>query len=255
MLKKLLTVSGSIGSGVMSVFGASEEHRRFMASGYCCQKCGARLMNLLGYMNVRFYAADGRKISQWTGGAVRADIAECPKCGFRWNTYGADAVHEPPPSETMEIIETERSEEFFGEDRRVIDNLRSSATPTRTFSFSKEWSKTFHVEIERAKGEGTDFSLGVKDAAALRMSSEKKLRHTYSVSEDSKESSSEDVSCQVPAHCKLTVVVRWKRIWQHGFVLVTRDALTLRIPFRLAVGVTFDQQQIEQTADGTSDIG
>jgi hypothetical protein len=248
MLNKLLTLSGSISSGVLAVFGASDEHRRFLESGYCCQGCGKRLTNILGNLSVNFYTADGRKISLWSGGAVRSDIAECPKCGHRWSTYGKAAPNQPPGSETAEIVETERREEFFGEDRRVIDNLRSSSRPTRTFSFSKEWSRALHIEAERAAKENAGLSLGAKDVAALQISSEEVLRRTYSISEDTKESSTEEISCEVPAHRKLTVIVRWKRIWQHGFVVLTRDDITLRVPFRVAVGVTFDQQQIEEEA-------
>ena len=74
------------------------------------------------------------------------------------------------------------------------------------------------------------------------------MRRTYSVSEDTKETCREEVSCQVPAHTKLTVVVRWKRIWQHGLVQTAQGAVSLDIPFRVAVGLTFDQQQIDEAS-------
>lgn len=57
------------------------------------------------------------------------------------------------------------------------------------------------------------------------------------------------MSCQIPAHCKLTVVVRWKRIWQHGYIVATRDGVQLHIPFRVAIGMTFDQQLIQEGGD------
>ncbi len=73
------------------------------------------------------------------------------------------------------------------------------------------------------------------------------------MSADTKETSTEDVSCQAPAFRKLTIVVRWKRIWQHGIVVAMRDREPLQIPFRVAVAVTFDQQQIEE--DGSAITG
>ena len=73
------------------------------------------------------------------------------------------------------------------------------------------------------------------------------------MSADAKETSTEEVSCQAPAYRKLTVVVRWKRIWQHRIVVAMRDGEPLHIPFRVAVAVTFDQQQIEE--DGPAMTG
>jgi DNA-directed RNA polymerase subunit RPC12/RpoP len=253
MLKKLLDISGSMTSALSGAFGMSEQHRQFLSNGWKCPHCNERLMNAVGVVTANFYAADGSRMSKWAGGGLRADLVECPKCSHRWKMYGDSAAVQPTGTEVIEIIETERREEFFGEDRRVIDNSKNSGSPTRSFSFSKEWSKTFHVEVERAKSGGAELSLGAKDAGALRLSSEEKLRRTYSVSADTKETSTEDVSCQAPAYRKLTVVVRWKRIWQHGIVVAVRDGEPLHIPFRVAVGVTFDQQQIEE--DGSSTTG
>jgi hypothetical protein len=39
-------------------------------------------------------------------------------------------------------------------------------------------------------------------------------------------------------------VVRWKRIWQHGYIRLVRQAWKCG-SFRVAVGMTFDQEQIE----------
>jgi hypothetical protein len=53
-----------------------------------------------------------------------------------------------------------------------------------------------------------------------------------------------------PPYRKLTVVVRRKRIRQQGIVVAMRDGEPLHTPFRVAVAVTFDQQQIEE--DGSA---
>jgi C4-type Zn-finger protein len=49
------------------------------------------------------------------------------------------------------------------------------------------------------------------------------------VTEETKETKMEEVSCPIPAHCKLTVVMRWKKIWHHGYIVATRDAVQLHI--------------------------
>jgi predicted RNA-binding Zn-ribbon protein involved in translation (DUF1610 family) len=251
MLKQLTKIAAPISVALAGALGWSNEHKRFLANDHKCEQCGTRLVSKWGRWETELYAADGRKLSLLANGVLRASSFGCPHCGHRWKKYDG-APDAGTAAETEEIVETERSEEFIGEDRRVIDNSRSSGTPTRTFSFSKEWSKTFHIEVERAKTNGVDLTLGEKDSAALRLSSEKTLRRAYTVSEDTKETSTEEVSCQVPAHRKLTVLVSWKRIWQHGFVQLSRGGVPVKIPFRIAVGVTFDQTQIEDGDDKAS---
>lgn len=212
MLKQFRAVTGSLASAFGGALGMSEEHRRFVASGGLCGQCGARLTKPLGGWSANFYDAEQRKLSNWTGGGIRAETVECPKCNHRWKMYGDAPALQPAGASMIEVLETTRSEEFLGEDRRVIDNSKSSGTPSRSFSFGKEWSKTFHVEMERARSDGAELTMGSKDAAGLRLSSEEKLRRTYAVSEDTKETTTETVTCEVPAWRKLTVVVRWKRI-------------------------------------------
>jgi len=246
MLDKLLTVAGSVGSAMGAALGMSEEQRRFYADGYRCQACHTRLLNMLGAMTVEFLAADGRKLAAWAGGAFRADSAKCPQCGHLWKLYG-NAASAPPMAETITIVESDRSEEFIGEDRRVIDNSQSASTPTRTFSFSKEWSKTLVLEMEHATTGGATLTLGAKEVAALTASSEQKLRQTYSATESVRETSTEEVSCQAAAHQSLLVIVKWKRIWQHGYLTIEGREPMVRVPFRVVVGATFDQQQIDGT--------
>ena len=245
MRNPLMSVSGRFNSALLGAFGISDEHRTYLSSGYRCPSCQAANTNLLGVMTTNFYAADGRKLSLMGGGAIRGDTAECPKCGHRWKVYGTSAAAPPTGDVAMEVVEMDRSEEIFGEDRRVIDNTRSSASLTRTITFTKEWTRTYEIQTEKAQGSGAEFSLGVKDAAVLKVSSEQKLRTTYSVSQETKETCSEQVTCDIAKHTRLTVVVRWKRIWQHGHIRLTREGAEVRIPFRVAVGMTFDQEQIE----------
>jgi hypothetical protein len=232
-------------AAVMGAFGISDDHKRYLSSGYRCPSCQGPNTNFGGQLTTKFYSADGKKLMLITGGALRGDTAECPKCGYRWKVYGKTAPAPPTGDTELEVVESDRSDEVFGEDRRVIDNTRSSASLTRTITFTKEWTRTYEVQTEKAEGSGAEFSLGVKEAAGLKVSSEEKLRNAYSVSHETKETCSEQVTCNVEARTRLTVVVRWKRIWQHGYIRLVRQGAEVRIPFRVAVGMTFDQEQIE----------
>lgn len=245
MRNPLMTVSGRMNSALLSVAGISEEHKRYLTAGYCCPRCNASNTNMLGSITTNFYAADGHKVPLITGGALRGDTAECPKCRYRWKMYGKSDASPMPDETATEVLEAERSEEVFGEDRRVIDNTRSSSPITRGITFTKEWTRTYEIQSEKTQGAGGELSLGLKDTAALKLSAEEKLRTTYSASNQSKETCSEQVTCEVQGRTRLTVVVRWKRLWQHGHILLRRGGDELHVPFRVVVGVTFDQEQIE----------
>ncbi len=192
-----MSVPGIMGAAVMGAFGISDEHRKFLSSGYRCPSCNASNTSLLGMLTTNSYSAEGKKLALIAGGAVRGDTAECPKCSHRWKVYDSAVAAPPPGDATMEIVETDRSEEPFGDDHRVIDNTRSSGSLTRTFTFTKVWTKTCDVQTEKAVGAGGEFSLGIKDAAALKVSSEEKLRTTYGVTHEAKETYSEQVTCNV----------------------------------------------------------
>ena len=241
MFDKLTSLAGSLAS-ITPFVGWSDEHRQFFADGYKCPSCHAKLINAIGVVSTNFYAADGKKLSVWAGGPYTVPT--------RWNAQNAAIAGNDVARDGIEvlgIVETDRGEEFLGEDRRVIDNTRSSSPLTRNFTFSKEWSKSCQVELERAKASGKELNFGAKEAAALKLSSEEKLRQTYAITLGSKETATEEVNCTVSGHQKLTVVVLWKRILQHGFIQATQSGLPLRIPFQIAVGMTFNQQQIEES--------
>ena len=248
MLNKFL---GATRSALAGVLGISEEHKRFLASEGMCPHCNARLVNTMGMPSVNYCAADGRRLSVWASltGALRAESVECTKCGQRWKMYAASAPATPSTAnDTLEIVETNQSEEFLREDRRVIDNSGSGTEVTRSITFTKEWTRSYRLDFERAEGGGAELTVGAKDVAGFRLTSEEKLRRTYSVSQDTKEVCSEEVSCRVPARTKLTILVQWKKIWQHGFVQKIGGGAAVRVPFRVAVGMTFDQKQIEDDA-------
>jgi hypothetical protein len=240
-----MNILGALNSTTAKLIGMSEEHQQFFATGWKCPGCGARLVNAIG-ITMNLYGPDGRRLSVWAGGGRRAETAECPKCGHRWKVYGASSITPPSGIEVLEIVETERSEEFLGEDRRVIDNSKCSTSLTRRMSFSKEWSKSCHIDFEQTQSEGSALSIGAKDMIGLKLSSEEKMRRAYSVSQDTKETCTEEISCEVAAYKKLTIAVHWKRIWQHGFIHAAQNVTRLQIPFRVAVGMTFDQQQIDE---------
>jgi hypothetical protein len=156
----------------------------------------------------------------------------------------------PPDSRTQrfELVETTRIERPLGEDRKVIDNLNSSAPLQRKITTSKEWSQTITLEDEKAasqKGEagGTVWGIGLKVEAEAR------IREKYATSTETKRRYSEEVTVEVRAKTKLEVVFLWKQVWQCGIVRVhTADGAIVELPYRLCLEPTFDQRQVESSA-------
>ena len=231
------------------MLGLSEEFRKFYASGYRCSKCGERLMNSLGNISLNFYSASGERISVWQLGVLRAESAECPKCGYRFKTKAAGKPVESADPAIMGIEETDRQEETLGSDSRLVDNSKSTATVRRKFAVSKEWSRTYTVECEKATVTGGGFDVGLTQNLSLKSNCEETIRRHFSISEDLKETYSEEVEIEVPAATKLRIVFQWKKIVQCGFIRVQKpDNGVSMVPFRVAVGVTFDQTQVAEAA-------
>jgi hypothetical protein len=70
---------------------------------------------------------------------------------------------------------------------------------------------------------------------------EQSLSSTYSVSEDRREEFAEEFSVEVEPGTAVTIVLSWKRLWQHAVVHVLVQGHQVEIPFKVAVGITFDQ--------------
>jgi hypothetical protein len=244
MKDKLLSVFGSVASAEGKFLGWSDEQRKFCSSGYRCPKCQKRLLNSWGIATIRFHDRKGERVPPWLA-LLQAETAQCPECRYRWRVKKGTA-----PT-TVTVLETERAEEALGSDTRVIDNSRSGVTLTRKFTITKEWSKTYSIECEKATVSKTGLSIGIDELSSLTAGFEETLRERFCISRESKEVYAEEIEIQVPGSKKLVVTFDWKRIWQLGF-LQFRDLnqQESKVPFRVVVGVTFDQSQVDVLTAG-----
>ncbi len=254
MLDDLLKVIGSLTVFLYgNLYGnlLSEEHKTFLSSGYKCPNCNKTLLNRAGISTVKFYSKDGTKMNIFTA-SFRGEIAECPHCGHRWNLYAKSSpIITPNKLEIVNIIETHRSEEILGEEKRLIDNSRSTSKTTRRFTVSREWSKSYSIQYENTQVNGTELNLGLKlpetELANLKITSQETLNKQYSITEGTTENYTEEVEIEVPGSKKLKIIFTWKRIWQHGIIkFQDQNNQVFDVPFQVAVGVTFDQTQIDE---------
>jgi DNA-directed RNA polymerase subunit RPC12/RpoP len=226
--------------------GWSEEFKKFYSSGYRCPGCNERLLTTFGVITVDFYSKNGNKIPLWKLVVYKADFAECPKCRHRWPVKGTGYVETPAKLEILGIRETDREEEEIGTDKRVIDNSMSSVGSKRKFTVSKQWAKSYSVEYEKTQTENSGISVGLEDIG-IKASLEETIRKQFAISEETREVYSEEVEINIPGSTKLNVFFHWKKIWQHGYVkFKNQEGELSEVPFRVAIGVTFDQLQVDE---------
>ena len=95
----------------------------------------------------------------------------------------------------------------------------------------------------------TELGIGIDEITSIKTSFEETIRKQYSISEETKEVYSEEIEIEVSSSIKLNLVFQWKRIWQCGFIKFrNQNNEELKVPFRVVVGVTFDQLQIDENS-------
>jgi hypothetical protein len=102
-------------------------------------------------------------------------------------------------------------------------------------------------EYEKAQIDETGLNIGMGESTSIKATFEETIRQKYSISEGTREISSEEIWIEVPQFTKLVLVFQWKRIWQRGFIrLRDQSNRELKVPFQVVVGVTFDQLQADE---------
>ena len=227
------------------MFGFSAEQAKW-ATSYRCPRCD-------GWPVLpRYLKPDGEKYGVFAlfPQMDREALAQCPKCNQRWSVFGSSTPPPPPPSTPtydVRLIETERVEEPIGEEQRTIDNSKSSVKIVRSLRVSKEWVQTYSVEYEKGRTGGGKLDLALVQGIGIQATAESSVKERYSVSGETKRTFAEEISMEVRGNQKVQVLLHWKRIWQHGILeLTSGGAPTLEVPFKVVVGVTFDQTQMDE---------
>jgi hypothetical protein len=231
------------------MFGLSEEHKK-LASQKKCPLCGAEGGGLYRPLVPRYFREDGTRIDRLTHWLLmeRSAIAECPKCLGRWNVFATNQTNSSSGKNEMVFEETDRFQEVIGEEERIINNSQSSGKVSRRFTVSKEWLKSYSIELENATKNGVKLEVGLLRTIKTRQAAEESLIERYSVTEDQKRVYQEEIILDIPARTKMRVIIIWKRIFQRGVLKITQaDSSMIEIPFQVAIGLTFDQTQIDES--------
>jgi hypothetical protein len=147
---------------------------------------------------------------------------------------------DPPTAQVLGITEMHRSEESIGTESRRIGNTSGAVRLTRTMRVTREWSRTVNLDLHDTRGSSADTGVGPA-WLFLRATVEQSLSRAYTISEDRREEFAEELSVEVEPGAAVTVVLDWKRLWQHGVVHALFQGRQIEIPFCVAIGITFDQ--------------
>jgi hypothetical protein len=214
----------------------SKEEKRYLLT-VKCPLCG-------GYIfQPRYYTSNGKRALY----VQRPAFAECPKCKGRWPRYASSPI--PSPTQVvgvLDVIEVDRIEEPLGDETRTIDNSGSNITVTRILKATKDWMQNYSIEAEQARVTGQGLEIGAKEIGTFKANAEDTLRRKYSVSNEVRQTFSEEIGLTVPGRTKIRLTIQWKRIWQRGYVRIQHGPnRVVEVPFQMAVGVTFDQSQVD----------
>ena len=79
-----LKLVGKFSAAIGRLDKYSEEHLKFLSSGYQCPGCKRTLMNPYGISNVHCLGANGEQVPVALI-RIRGKKFECPKCQYTWD--------------------------------------------------------------------------------------------------------------------------------------------------------------------------
>jgi hypothetical protein len=152
----------------------------------------------------------------------------------------------PAPSEptTSTVIEGSRYTVPLGDETRTMDNSQSGSSTTREVRLTREWTRTYVVDVEHITTVRGSAGLAIQ-VLDLKGEAERTLSKKYSATTEERETFEEKVTVNVAPHTRSEIVFSWKEIRQKGSVRVVGGDFEARIPYEVVVGLTFDQQQID----------
>jgi hypothetical protein len=164
----------------------------------------------------------------------------------QWRLERREIDDAPAVTYTCQISELSRSEVVVGEETRRIDNSRGVSTIVRKFKISREWTRSFTFDTERTTTRGAQAGIDFT-GASIRGQIETSIRDYYRTSEQERHLFEDEVTISIAPQTLTRAVFTWKEIRQNGYVDLRRDDLVVaQVPFEIIIGLSFDQQQIDE---------
>ena len=153
----------------------------------------------------------------------------------------------PPPSaqpSSARVVEVSRSEVPIGEEFLQIDNSRSSSPSVRVKRLTKEWTRSYSVEVDKSSTLSGSGGLAFH-VVELKAQAEQAVSHKYSAQAEERQTYEDEVTITVAAKTNSQIVFSWKEIHQNGYVVFGEEEGAPQVPFDIIMGVTFDQRQVD----------
>jgi hypothetical protein len=244
------------------VFGYSKEQSKFSRYGRC------PLCKAFPILPI-YTKPDGTVISRLTLLPMmdRSALARCSRCNGQWPVFKQGVVPatapasaalvaapsappaplEPAAPREVQIVETERTVEDHYVELMELDNLRGTTPLAREVTINEKWTEAYVVEAERARTLSGGGELGLGRIATLKASAEQAVTRKYSASQTMERTYTDRITIEVPARTKRVVSFIYRRVWQHGVIVVGTDDSQVEIPFKAAVDLNLDLAQEDST--------
>lgn len=142
------------------------------------------------------------------------------------------------------VFESGRSVNRLGTEERRIDNSSGVGDVRRTITVTKRWIQSCRVEHERTQVNGLSAELKMLNLVTLGAQADSTIRKNYAVSSDVEQTFEETIDLNVPKGASMVLRMEWKQIVQYGWVRFRNQCGEfVDLPFRVDVGLTFDQGQ------------
>jgi hypothetical protein len=199
------------------------------------------------FLGVAFLRADGRPISKALPYSLipNGAYARCRRCDTQWPIFSDDTLtfEEPSDSRVATIVATEtaRTPEYIGDDTHIIDGSASAISARSTIRASRRWRHAYQINKELARSVSGDAGLANFLPITLSARLDQTIKNAYSLETEEEQVFEQSIELDVPARTKLIVTLRWKRIWQDGYLVITQGTSTVEVPYRVAVQLSYDQ--------------
>jgi|ERR1700733_8253855 len=143
-----------------------------------------------------------------------------------------------------DVIEESRYQVAIGDEKRTIDNSKSSSSTTRKVRLERGWAREYVIDVERTTDIRGSASFGIH-ALDMKLEAERVLRQKYSISTEERKVFEEEVTLNVNPYTRSEITFTWTEIREQGFVHFTTERSEVRVPYEITIGLTLDQRQVD----------
>jgi hypothetical protein len=149
-------------------------------------------------------------------------------------------------SDVLACKETSQRSVPIGVTTQIYDNRASFVGISPSLAARKTWRQKVEVDLEKLSTQSGKFTAGLSHGpirGSFELGIQKAIKEAYTRSEEIERNYEQTLNFDVPAGVKLTVLLKWKQIWQDGLIkLALTDGQVVDVPFSIALEVSYDME-------------